>query len=56
MTPHAHLDYGAEVAGDSLGVTDDDYVTFPPNVTNLADLLEAKGLTWKVDDVFLAFC
>jgi acid phosphatase len=41
-------DYVAEIAGSTLGVHNDDYVTFPENVTNLVDLLEAKNLSWKV--------
>lgn len=41
-------DYVAEIAGSTLGVHNDDYVTFPENVTNLVDLLEAQGLTWRV--------
>ncbi len=38
--------YIAMVAGDKLGVSGDGH--YDLNATNIADLLEAKGLSWKV--------
>lgn len=35
------------MGGSNFGITSDDYYNIPANVTNLFDLLEAKGLTWK---------
>ncbi|ORZ00473.1 phosphoesterase family-domain-containing protein [Syncephalastrum racemosum] len=47
ITHPSEPNYVAAVGGSSFGITTDDYYNIPANVTNLFDLLEAKGLTWK---------
>jgi acid phosphatase len=40
--------YIAAAAGSNLDIVDDDFHSFPANVTSIYDLLEKKGLSWKV--------
>ncbi|KAI9308620.1 phosphoesterase family-domain-containing protein [Cunninghamella echinulata] len=46
---HPSLPNYIDVAGGSnFGITNDDYYNIPQNISTLYDLLEKKGLTWKV--------
>ena len=42
------LDYIAQAAGSYFNCHDDNYVTYSPDVHCLADLMEAKQVSWKV--------
>eukprot|EP00698_Gefionella_okellyi_P008816 TRINITY_DN2205_c0_g1_i2.p1 TRINITY_DN2205_c0_g1~~TRINITY_DN2205_c0_g1_i2.p1 ORF type:complete len:241 (-),score=52.26 TRINITY_DN2205_c0_g1_i2:31-753(-) len=47
ITHPSQPNYVAQVAGSTLTCHNDDYVTFGPEVTSLADLMEARGVEWK---------
>lgn len=47
ITHPSEPNYVASVAGTNFGITNDDYYNVPVGESNIFDLLEAKGLTWK---------
>lgn len=47
VTHPSQPNYIATVAGDTLGTPGDAYVSFPPTVASIANLLQEKGLSWK---------
>jgi len=34
------------VAGDNFGMENDEFISFPPNISTVVDLLDTKGITW----------
>ncbi|KAG2179840.1 hypothetical protein INT43_003626 [Umbelopsis isabellina] len=48
VTHPSEPNYIAAAAGSNLGITDDAYYNIPANVSSIYDLLEDKGLKWKV--------
>ncbi|KAI9327940.1 phosphoesterase [Zopfochytrium polystomum] len=47
VTHPSQPNYIAMVAGDTLGVTGNANIDLPATTANVADLLEAKGVSWK---------
>lgn len=48
ITHPSEPNYVAAAGGDNFGITNDDYYNIPANISSIYDLLEKKGLTWKV--------
>jgi hypothetical protein len=48
ITHPSQPNYIAAAGGSNFGITDDDYYNIPANVTSIFDLIEKKGLTWKM--------
>ncbi|ORE03072.1 phosphoesterase-domain-containing protein, partial [Rhizopus microsporus var. microsporus] len=48
ITHPSEPNYVCAGGGDNFGIDNDDYYNIPANVTTIYDLLENKGLTWKV--------
>lgn len=48
ITHPSEPNYVAAVGGSNFGITNDDYYNIPSNISNVFDLVEKKGLTWKV--------
>lgn len=48
ITHPSEPNYVAAVGGSNYGINNDDYYNIPANVPTVVDLLEKKGLTWKV--------
>lgn len=48
ITHPSEPNYVAAAGGDNFGIINDDYYNIPANVSSIFDLLEQKGLTWKV--------
>lgn len=48
ITHPSEPNYVAAAGGDNFGINNDDYYNIPANITSIFDLLEKKGLTWKV--------
>jgi acid phosphatase len=38
--------YAASVSGDNFGMDNDDFHSFPPNISTVVDLLDTKGISW----------
>lgn len=48
ITHPSQPNYIAAAGGSNFGITDDDYYNIPANVSSIFDLLEKKGLSWKM--------
>lgn len=48
ITHPSEPNYVAAGGGSNFGITNDDYYNIPANISTIYDLLENKGLTWKV--------
>lgn len=48
VTHPSEPNYVAAAGGSNFGITNDDYYNIPKSVKTIYDLLEKKGLTWKV--------
>ncbi|KAI8083063.1 phosphoesterase family-domain-containing protein [Halteromyces radiatus] len=48
ITHPSEPNYVAAAGGSNFGIDNDDYYNIPKNITTVYDLLEKKGLTWKV--------
>ncbi|KAL9553289.1 hypothetical protein MBANPS3_003348 [Mucor bainieri] len=48
VTHPSEPNYVAAAGGDNFGINNDDYYNIPANISSIFDLLENKGLTWKV--------
>jgi len=48
ITHPSEPNYVAAAGGDNFGINNDDYYNIPANISSIFDLLENKGLTWKV--------
>jgi hypothetical protein len=48
VTHPSEPNYVAAAGGSNYGVTNDDYYNIPANISTIFDLLEKKGLTWKL--------
>lgn len=48
ITHPSEPNYVCAGGGSNFGIDNDDYYNIPANVTTIYDLLEKKGLTWKV--------
>ncbi|KAI8083057.1 phosphoesterase family-domain-containing protein [Halteromyces radiatus] len=48
LTHPSEPNYVAAAGGSTFGITNDDYYNIPKNISTIYDLLEKKGLTWKV--------
>jgi hypothetical protein len=48
ITHPSEANYVAAAGGDTFGINNDDYYNIPANISTVYDLLEKKGLTWKV--------
>ncbi|KAI7864088.1 phosphoesterase family-domain-containing protein [Mucor mucedo] len=48
ITHPSEPNYVAAGGGSNFGITNDDYYNIPANVSTIYDLLENKGLAWKV--------
>ncbi|KAG0170990.1 hypothetical protein DFQ28_001346 [Apophysomyces sp. BC1034] len=48
LTHPSEPNYVAAGGGSTFGLTNDDYYRIPANISTIYDLLEAKGLTWRL--------
>ncbi|KAI8884110.1 phosphoesterase-domain-containing protein [Backusella circina FSU 941] len=48
ITHPSEPNYVAVAGGSNFGIDNDDYYNIPANISSIYDLLEKKGLTWKV--------
>ncbi|KAK1759607.1 phosphoesterase family-domain-containing protein [Echria macrotheca] len=46
VTHPSQPNYAAAVAGDYFGLDHDDFVSFPPNISTVVDLLDTKNISW----------
>jgi acid phosphatase len=46
VTHPSQPNYAAAVAGDYFGMDHDDFVSFPPNIFTVADLLDTRNISW----------
>lgn len=48
ITHPSEPNYVAAAGGSNFGIDNDDFYNIPANISSIYDLLEKKGLTWKV--------
>jgi acid phosphatase len=48
ITHPSEPNYVAAAGGSNFGINNDDYYNIPSNISSIFDLLENKGLTWKL--------
>jgi acid phosphatase len=46
VTHPSEPNYAAVVGGDTFGMDNDDFITFPSNISTVVDLLDTKGISW----------
>lgn len=54
ITHPSEPNYVAAGGGSTFGITNDDYYNIPASIKTIYDLLENKGLTWKVRAFYLS--